>query len=282
MTVSLINVAVEQFRADFQNVYQQLQPMLPPTVVQMRNVVGTALHTKVAGRFVLHDRGAFQSDIPPTDVAYTDVVLTFLDKIANLPSDIFEQATVNASERINLAKSSAWSISRQQDQIIINALNAATGTGTIAAGGTNLTVDKLREAKSILDIQNVPKQNRVAVIHANSLKSLLEQTEVTSSDFNTIRALVMGEIDTYLGFRFIDFGDLDEGGLPLAASIRTTFFYQQDSMLAAWGVLSRTSNPGIEVSFDNRSQSWLVIPKLRMGAKDILPAGIVKVDCDES
>ena len=111
---------------------------------------------------------------------------------------------------------------------------------------------------------------------------MLEETETTSSDYNSVKALVRGEIDTFLGFKFIDIGDMDEGSLPIAANIRTTFFYHRDSMLAGYGVLSRGGNPGIEVAWHPPAQSWLVIPKLRMGAKDILANGIVKVSCDES
>ena len=36
-----------------------------------------------------------------------------------------------------------------------------------------------------------------------------------SGDFASIKALVSGEINTFLGFRFYVLGDRDEGGLPL-------------------------------------------------------------------
>ena len=53
------------------------------------------------------------------------------------------------------------------------------------------------------------------VIHANGLAALLDETELTSSDFATVKALSTGEIDTFLGFKFITLGDRDEGGLPI-------------------------------------------------------------------
>lgn len=282
MAQSLINVSIEQFADDFDNEYQQNRPKLAGTMMAERGVIGKALHRSVAGQIVLHDRGAFQSDIPPSDVTYTDVILVFENKTALIPSDIFEQAEVKANERVNLARSAAMSIARAEDQIRINALEATAGATVIPAGGTNLTVDKLRAAKNRLDRNNVPDTDRTFVIHANGLQSLLEETEVTSTDFNSVRALVNGEVNTFLGFTFVTFGNILEGGLPIAASIRTNFAFHRDSMLEAFGVLSRVANPGVEVDFDTRSRSWLVIPSLRMGAKNILAEGVIKVETDES
>lgn len=282
MAISLPNVAVEQFADNFDNEYQANKPLLPSTIMNEHGVVGKVFHRSVAGEIVLHDRGASQSDIPPSDVTYRDVLLTFENKTALVPSDIFDQAEVKANERVNLARSSAMGIARAEDQIVINALEATTTT-TIAAGGTGLTVAKLRAAKAQMDRDNVPPQDRTMAIHANSLETLLAQTETTSSDFNTIRALVDGQLNTFLGFTFKMLGDRTEGGLPITVGlVRTNFAYHRDSMIMAWGVLSRVANPGVEVDFDTRSRSWLVIPSLRAGAKNILPEGVVKIDSQET
>jgi len=279
MAQSLINVSIEQFADDFDNIYQQSRPKLADTMMIERGVIGKALHSSVAGEIILHDRGAFQSDIPPSDVEYTDVILVFENKTALVPSDIFEQAEVRANERMNLARTAVKSIARAEDQIRINALNATTTT-VIPDIGTNLTVEKLRLAANALDVENVPDEDRFFVMHANGKKALLESTEVTSTDFNSVRALVHGQVDTFLGFKFITFGNIREGGLPFntGTNIRTNFAYHRDSMLEAFGVLSRVANPGVEVDFDVRSRPRLVIPSLRMGAKNILPEGVVKIE----
>jgi hypothetical protein len=44
---------------------------------------------------------------------------------------------------------------------------------------------------------------RFFVYTAGMLEAMLEQTQVTSADYNSVRALVKGEVDTYLGFKFI-------------------------------------------------------------------------------
>ncbi|MCK5642348.1 MAG: hypothetical protein KAJ19_16190 [Gammaproteobacteria bacterium] len=283
MTISLSDVAIEQFPDMFTNVYQAMDKMLPPTVQNQRGVVGDAWHASVVGQFSLDDRGAYQSDIPPSDVSHTDVVGTFLNKIKNLPTDAFQQGEVKANERQNLARLSAYAVARQEDQIIIDQM--ATDplvTKTVADGGVNLTVEKIREAAELLDEDEVPFDNRTFIAHVSQKRSLLSQTETTSSDFMTVKTLVEGQIDTFYGFKFLWFGNREEGGIPLAGNIRTCFAYHFDSLMASYGDIMNFNNPDIEVVWDHRSQSHLVIPKLRMGAKVILGEGIVKVNCDES
>lgn len=281
MTASLNNVAVQQFSVDFENVYQLMSATIPASVMSVRGVVGDAYKTKIAGQMILHPRGAFQSNIPPSDVDYTPKTIVFTNYTALYPSDIFEQAEVNASERQNLARAGAWAITRREVQVIINELENSTTT-PIAAGGMNMTMDKMLEAKATLDRANVPMNERYALIHANTLQSMLQLTEVTNSQYNTIRALVAGEVDSWLGFKWQVIGDMDEGGLPLSGTVRTVFFYAKSSLMSAYGVLDQGGNPGITIDWIPQMQSYAVIPKIRMGAKIQLENGIIPVYCDEA
>jgi len=111
----------------------------------------------------------------------------------------------------------AWAMGRAMDDAIVA---AATGTayggvagGTsvslasgqkVAHGSANLTIAKLLDAKKILDGSDVdPEEEKYLVCTANQLHDFLNITEVKSSDYNSIKALVQGEVDTYLGFKFI-------------------------------------------------------------------------------
>jgi hypothetical protein len=51
---------------------------------------------------------------------------------------------------------------------------------------------KIRRAKKILDDRAVPNTDRTFVHSAAGLETLLGITEVTSSDYNSIKALVQG------------------------------------------------------------------------------------------
>ena len=74
----------------------------------------------------------------------------------------------------------------------------------IADGSAGLTQAKLVSAKKILDQNSVdPSIQRYIIVSPEQIEDLLNITSVTSADFNTVRALVQGEVDTFVGFKFI-------------------------------------------------------------------------------
>ncbi len=209
MSVSLSNAFVTLFDAEVKQAYQG-KAMLVGAVRQRRGVEGSTVKFPKVGRGVATAR-VTQTDVTPMNVGFSTVTCTMGDWNAAEYSDIFSQQKVNFDERSELAQVVGAAIGRRQDQLILDALNAASGTGTVAnsIGGsnTNMNIAKLREAAKILNTKNVPAEGRNIIIHANSLASMLEQTSVTSSDFNTVKALVQGEINQYMGFTFHVLGD---------------------------------------------------------------------------
>jgi hypothetical protein len=73
-----------------------------------------------------------------------------------------------------------------------------------ASSDVGLNVEKLRAAKEILDANEVdPMDPRFCVVNAKQLRNLLAETEIGSADYNSVKSLVQGEVDTFLGFKFI-------------------------------------------------------------------------------
>lgn len=119
------------------------------------------------------------------------------------------------------ALSFAWAFGRAKDDEIIAAADGSSfggeEGGTIVAhptgqkvgcqsGGSasGLNVEALRRAKKTLDGNDVDESITRYFAHtAQGLEDLLGETEVTSADFNTVRALVKGEVDTFMGFSFV-------------------------------------------------------------------------------
>lgn len=115
------------------------------------------------------------------------------------------------------AVNAAWALGRSIDDAIIETFantayaGKAGGTSTpftaaniVSAGATRLTLQKLLDAKLILDRADVdPNEARYIAITATQLSDLLNISEIKDADFNTVRALVRGEVDTFLGFKFI-------------------------------------------------------------------------------
>jgi len=74
------------------------------------------------------------------------------------------------------------------------------------AANSNLTIGKLRQTRYLLDKAEADidvEADLCMVCDPSQIQSLLRTTEVTNSDYNTVKALVAGEIDTFMGFKFV-------------------------------------------------------------------------------
>jgi hypothetical protein len=280
MAIGLSNAFVTLFDAEVKQAYQA-KAELVGAVRQRRGVEGSTAKFPKVGKGVATLRIP-QTDVTPLNVDFSQVTATMQDWNAAEYSDIFMQQKVNFDERQELVQVVANAIGRRQDQLIIDALEGSGTSLTVAndIGGTdtNLNVAKLREAKKLLDKGNVPPQDRHVVLHANNLAALLSETEVTSSDFNTVKALVSGEINTYLGFTFHVLGDRTEGGLSIDGSLdRTVLAFHKDAIGYAEGM-----GPKSEINYVPEKTSFLVNAMFSAGAVAIDAEGIVNLTCRES
>ena len=106
---------------------------------------------------------------------------------------------------------------RAMDDVIYAAMRGtaytgkAGGTATVLPGGqkiaednTGLTIDKLIATKELFWKNDVGEDDEFFIVcSGKELGDLLGTTEITSADYNIVKALVKGEIDTYMGFKFI-------------------------------------------------------------------------------
>ncbi len=279
MAVSISNAFVTLFDSEVKQAYQG-QRLLAGVTRERAGVEGSTVKFPKIGKGSATIRVP-QTDVTPLNVSYSQVTATMEDYIAAEYSDIFNQQKVNFNERQELVQVVSGAIARRMDQVVLDAI-AATGTTAITndIGGTdtNLNVTKLREAKKTLDAKNVPAEGRCILVHANNLSSLLGETEVTSSDFNTVRALVTGEVDTFLGFKFITLGDRDEGGLAVdGSSDRTIFAFHRDAVGLGIGMGQQS-----RVDYIPEKTSFLVASMFSAGAVAIDDEGIIPIICRES
>jgi hypothetical protein len=280
MAVQISNAFVTLFDSEVKQAYQG-QRLLAGVTRERTGVEGSTVRFPKIGKGSATLRVP-QTDVTPLNVSYSQVTATMEDYIAAEYSDIFNQQKVNFNERQELVQVVSGAIARRMDQVCLDALDASGTTATVSndIGGTdsNLNIEKLRETKNLLDTNNVPMEGRNLLLHANSLQSLLGETEVTSADFNTVRALVTGEINTFMGFRFITFGDRDEGGLPVdGSSDRTLYAFHRDAVGLGIG-MNQTSR----VDYIAEKTSFLVASMFSAGAVAIDDEGIVKITCRES
>ena len=279
MAVSISNAFVTLFDSEVKQAYQGQRALAGLT--RERTVEGNTVKFPKIGKGTATIRVP-QTDVTPLNVTYSQVTATMEDYIAAEYSDIFNQAKVNFQERAELVQVVAGAIGRRMDQVVIDALSASSGTNTVAnsVGGanSNLNVAKLRAAKKAMDAKNVPAEGRCMVVHANNLDSLLAETEVTSSDFNSVKALVTGDVDTFLGFKFITLGDRDEGGLAIDSSNdRVVYAFHKDAMGLGIGMGQQS-----RVDYIPEKTSFLVASMFSAGSVAIDAEGITKITCREA
>jgi len=225
-----------------------------------------------------------QSDVVPINATYSQATATMVDWIASEYSDIFNQSHVNFNDRQELVQMVGGAIGRRMDQVCIDALDAATPAtvaNSIGGANTDLNVDKIREAAKKLNANNVPADNRTLLIHANSLAALLGETQATSVDYTTARALMDGSLDTYLGFKIIVLGNMDEGGLTIDGSNdRLAYAFHKSALGMGISMQNQT-----RVDYIPEKTSYLVASMFSAGAiavEDTTAGGIVQITCRET
>ena len=277
MAINVSTAFVDLFDSEVKQAYQA-ESVLRGTMRTRTGVAGNTVKFPTIGKGVATLRVP-QTDVTPLNVTYGQVTATMEDYIAAEYSDIFQQSHINFDERSELVQVVSKSIARRMDQIMIDALNAAAGTTAVATsiGGatTNMNIEKLRATAKAMNQNNVPSEGRHLLMHASQLDALLGETEITSQDFASVKALVQGEINTFMGFKILTVGDRDEGGLP-KPSTRTCFAWHKDSMGYAESMAQKT-----EVNYVPEKTSFLVSSMFSAGSVSIDGAGIVKIACTE-
>lgn len=280
MAVSISNAFVTLFDTEVKQAYQA-DAVLRNTVRLRTGVTASTHKFPKIGSGVAQVRVP-QTDVTPLNVTYSQATVTLTDYIAAEYSDIFNQSKVNFDERQELVQVVAKAIGRRSDQMIIDALANSSTSLTVATSiggaGTNLNMAKLREAARLLNTANVPAEDRTILIHASQLSSLLSETSVTSSDFNTVKALVQGELTTYMGFNFITIGDRSEGGLAGGGSGSTRVVYAYHKMAVGMAEAMAIRS---EINYIPEKTSWLVSSMFSAGATAIDAGGIVAITCTE-
>lgn len=81
-------------------------------------------------------------------------------------------------------------------------VEVTAGSNFTNVTSTGLTLAKIALAGKLMDEASVPQNDRYIVANTDQKWYLLGSTKVTNSDYNTVKALVNGQLDTYMGFTF--------------------------------------------------------------------------------
>ncbi len=286
MSTGLSTAFVQLFHQEVKQAYQataQLQG-----VCRMRTgVEGNTVNFPTIGKGQAIVRTP-QTDVTPLNTSFGTVSCSLTDYVAAEYSDIFNQQKVNFDERRELAQVVGSAIGRRQDQIILDALLAASAGSTVAntvvtsgsATASDMNVGKIIEAAEKLNTKNVPSADRHLIMHASGLASLLADERAVSADYASIKALSQGggNVGEFMGFTIHVLGDRDEGGLTKDGSNdRTNFAFHKSAIGCAVGIAPKT-----EINYIAEKTSFLVTAMLSMGGVAIDADGICDITTRES
>lgn len=262
---------------------QQLLVKVAPTVYQKPNCSGEMSFQDQLASEDADEKLARNEVVRNTDPSY--------ERRKIVPRYFYKAPLVDNMDKVMLVKdptneivqNNGGALARAKDQTICTAFFATAYSGkdgttenaishTIATGSVGLTMAKIRSAKKTLDQNEVPATDRYFAITAEEVEDLLVLTEVTSTDYAQVKALVSGQPGTICGFNFIQ-----TERLPISSTTRKCAAYHKTGMvLGIWINLKASIDimPGLHFSAQiYAGQSY--------GATRLEEDKVVEVDCTE-
>ena len=283
-------VYAQAYAANIMQLAQQKYSKLMPVCYMKPNVKGKTFFQDQIGKWAMATKGGRNVQTPNNDPNLGRRMGTMVDYHDNRMLDRGDELRMISDPRSAYTIAAASALGRQIDTVIANQLLATaksgeTGstnvtlgttsisahvnpTGTATGTAATLTFARVRNAKRVLDLEDVEMEDRFFVVSPHGMDQLLNTTQATSSDYAAVKALVRGEIDTWMGFKWIMSNQLSSSG-----TVTSCFAMNRYAICLALG-----SEPLVRT--DERqdlSYSWQVYYELNIGAVRLEEARVVEV-----
>ena len=216
MSSQVTTAFVEQYKSNVMDLVQQKGSRLRSAVMS-DTVQGKKKFYEQVGTTNAQLRTSRHADSPLVNTPHLRRSMTLEDYEWGDLIDNADRVRLLIDPTDAYARNAAWAMGRAMDDVIITALLGTSYTGVsggtstalpstqkIAHNSTGLTIEKLITARKIFNSNDLDTDEQLYMaVNAAMLEDLLLETEVQSADYNTVKALVRGEIDTFLGFKFI-------------------------------------------------------------------------------
>jgi hypothetical protein len=306
MSVQITTAFVDQFKANILLLSQQKESVLRQ-VCRMEDVTGDTMYVDRIGATEAQEISSRHGDTPLISTPHSRRKLTMADyNWADLIDNV-DKLKMLIDPQSTYAQNAIMAFNRKIDDVIITALGGAAygghagGTtinnydvdecrlvesdGTIATAGsdwsdtteTPLTIAKLLTCKQLLDDADVdPARQRYFATNPYNINQLLNTTEVKSSDYNTVKALAQGEINTFMGFKFLMSTRLVADDLDTGAT--KCYAFAQDAI-----VLAISEEPTVRITErDDKNYSTQVYVEMSLGATRVEGPAVVEIELDTS
>jgi len=312
MSSQITTAFVQQYNANVQHLSQQKGSILAPNV-RNETQKGKSQYFDRIGQVTAIKRTGRHAETPQLDTPHSRRRVTMDDyEWADLVDDQDKIRMLN-DPTSEYALAAAWAFGRSKDDVIIaasigSAYGAEDGSEVVAhpnlqkyaansgSAFTNLNVLTLRAIKRKFGLANVDKSLPIHMaVGSYQIESLLAQTEVGSNDYNSIKALVQGEVDTFMGIKFHEInrlpttagrtisastttGEVGSGSSVAGANFRSCFAWAQDGLLLSTGEDFTTKMS----ERDDKGYAMQVYARMSIGATRMEEEKVVEVICKES
>lgn len=295
MPESISTAFVNNYKSQLELQFQQMGSRLRPFVTEVAqngeyeyyDQLGTAEVVELVGR---------HQDTPLNDITHSRRRLQAASYQWATLFDNADKLQMLIDPTSGYATQGAYAHGRKMDDVIISAVSGTAYTGktgstatTFLAGqrvvvdyvesgvaaDSNLTIAKLRRARYLFDINDAIMDGEplCLAVGPSQIQALLRTTEVTSGDYNTVKALVNGEVDTFMGFKFVVLNRLAKVGTD-----RTCLAFPKSAIK-----LGVAEDITVKIADrPDKNHSLQVYTESRFGAVRMWEEKAVEIACDET
>lgn len=308
MSSQITEAFVQEYSSNIYMLSQQKGSRLAPFVRQ-ESINGNAKAFDRIGSVAAIVKAGRHSDTPQIDTPHTKRWCYLAEyEWADLIDDLDKVRMLNSPES-EYVVAAMWAMGRSKDDVLITAFDAAVTTGAAQGGSSahpnsqkfaanngtafsNLNVNTLISLKSLFGSNEVDDQELHIAVQQSQLDSLLRDDQVTSSDYNTVKALVRGEVDSYLGFQFHRTQRLNTQTAALSGSPTTGAVGSGSSLVGqrkcfAWASSGMILGIGSDIKAKiseraDKSYSMQAYSSMSLGAVRMEEVDVVTCFCTES
>jgi len=247
---------------------QQKYSKLMGTVYMKPNVRGKTYFQDQIGEWAMEVKGSRNTQTPNNDPNLARRMGTMIDYHDNRLLDRGDELKTISDPRSAYTIAAAQSLGRRIDVSIIEGLlgtsksgetgsTSVTNSNIVLATASSPTLARVVAVKKVFDDADVETEDRYFCCTPEFLDNLLSVEQATSSDYAAIKALVRGEINSWMGFNWI----MSTRLAAVSSSTLIGIAYQRYGICAALAAqpMVRT-NERYDLSY-----SWQVYYELNIG-----------------
>lgn len=221
MSFQITEAIVKQYSSNVFHLAQQEDSRLAPFVRRETQNAESAFYDRIGAVTAMKKTGR-HSDTTYQDTPHSRRRVTTEDYFHADLVDKEDKLRIIMNPESEYAQAAKMALARAMDDVIIDSALGASSAGVdggtpvnlanvnriacfdgTTLTGSGLNVKTLRAMKKKFNQNEIFDETLYVAVTAEQLDNMLGELEITSADFNSVKALVSGDVDTFMGFKFI-------------------------------------------------------------------------------